>query len=146
MGWEHAHRWSAASWPPFREVSPVFQWSCLGSRIHKSIKLETILQNERNGFQARVSMRKRDDFKGDVYGIGFNTEQVNILGETIIDAQIGFDFGEAGYKNLEGLSIFLQDYNLTEEPFTSLQGDSDLQVRDYQDYGKSYLLGFSYKM
>jgi iron complex outermembrane receptor protein len=101
---------------------------------------------ERNGFQARVSMRKRDDFKGDVYGIGFNTEQVNILGETIIDAQIGYDFGEAGYKNLEGLSIFLQGYNLTEEPFTSLQGDSDLQVRDYQDYGKSYLLGFSYKM
>jgi iron complex outermembrane receptor protein len=101
---------------------------------------------ERNGFQARVSMRKRDDFKGDVYGIGFNTEQVKILGETIIDAQIGYDFGEAGYKNLEGLSIFLQGYNLTEEPFTSLQGDSNLQVRDYQDYGKSYLLGFSYKM
>ncbi|MEW6982424.1 TonB-dependent receptor [Colwelliaceae bacterium 6471] len=101
---------------------------------------------EQNGFQARVSMRKRGDFKGDVYGLGFNTVQVDILGETIVDAQIGYDFGEAGYKSLEGLSIFLQGYNLTEEPFTSLQGDNALQVRDYQDYGKSYLLGFSYKM
>ncbi|WP_306520916.1 TonB-dependent receptor [Rheinheimera sp.] len=100
---------------------------------------------ERNGFQARVSARKRGDFKGDVYGIGFDTQQVDIQGETIVDAQIGFDFGEAGYKNLEGLSIFLQGQNLTEEPFVSTQGDA-LKVRDYQDYGSTYLLGFSYKL
>ena len=103
------------------------------------------LYYDNNGFSARASMRHRGDFKGDVYGLGFDTVQVDILGETIWDAQIGFDFGEAGYKNLEGLSIFLQGYNLTEEPFTSLQGDNALQVRDYQDYGSSYLLGFSYK-
>lgn len=101
---------------------------------------------ENNGFQARISMRKRGSFKGDVYGLGFDTVQVDILGETIVDAQIGYDFGEAGFESLEGLSIFLQGYNLTKEPFTSLQGDNALQVRDYQDYGSSYLLGFSYKM
>ena len=101
---------------------------------------------EKNGFQARASMRKRDDFKGDVYGLGFSTNQVDILGETIWDAQIGYDFGEAGIKSLEGLSIFLQAQNLTDEPFTSLQGDNALQVRDYQDYGSTYLLGFSYKL
>lgn len=101
---------------------------------------------DKNGFSARASMRHRDDFKGDVYGLGFDTVQVDIVGETVWDAQIGFDFGEAGYESLDGLSIFLQGYNLTEEPFTSLQGDNALQVRDYQDYGSSYLLGFSYKM
>ncbi len=101
---------------------------------------------EKDGFQARASVRKRDDFKGDVYGLGFSTNQVDILGETIIDAQIGYDFGEAGVEGLEGLSIFFQAQNLTEEPFTSLQGDNALQVRDYQDYGSTYLLGFSYKM
>lgn len=101
---------------------------------------------DNNGFSARASMRHRGDFKGDVYGLGFDTVQVDIVGETVWDAQIGFDFGEAGYESLEGLSIFLQGYNLTEEPFTSLQGDNALQVRDYQDYGSSYLLGFSYKM
>jgi len=101
---------------------------------------------EKDGFQARTSMRKREDFKGDVYGLGFSTNQVDILGETIWDAQIGYDFGEAGVESLKGLSIFLQAQNLTKEPFTSLQGDSALQVRDYQDYGSTYLLGFSYKL
>ncbi len=101
---------------------------------------------EKSGVQFRTSMRKRGDFKGDVYGLGYSTTQVDILGETVWDAQIGYDFGEAGVKSLEGLSVFLQGYNLTEEPFTSLQGENALQVRDYQDYGRTYLLGFSYKL
>ncbi len=101
---------------------------------------------DKNGFSARASMRKRDDFKGEVYGISFDTVQVDIVGETIWDAQIGYDFGDGGFESLSGLSIFLQGYNLTKEPFTSLQGDNALQVRDYQDYGSTYLLGFTYKM
>ena len=100
---------------------------------------------ENHGFSARASMRKRDDFKGDVNGIGFTATQVDIMGETIWDAQIGYDFGEGGFKDLEGLSVFLQGYNLTEEPFTTLSGDNALQVRDYQDYGRNYSLGFAYK-
>lgn len=100
---------------------------------------------DKDGFSARVSVRKRSDFKGDIYGIGFDTQQVDILGETIVDAQVGFDFGEAGFADLDGLSVYLQAQNLTEEPFTSLQG-SALEVRDYQDYGSTYLLGFNYKL
>lgn len=101
---------------------------------------------EKNGFQARASMRKRSDFSGDVYGTGFDVQQVNILGETIWDAQIGYDFGEAGVESLKGLSIFLQGQNLTNEPFTSTSADNPMQVRDYQEYGSTYLLGFSYKL
>ncbi|MBB3062470.1 TonB-dependent receptor [Microbulbifer rhizosphaerae] len=101
---------------------------------------------ENHGFQARTSMRRRSDFKGEVYGIGFDSQQVDVLGETIWDAQIGYDFSEAGISGLEGLSVFLQGQNLTDEPFTTLSGDNDLQVRDYQSYGKTYLLGFSYKL
>lgn len=101
---------------------------------------------ERSGFQARTSMRKRSPFKGDVYGLGFATTQVDIKGETIWDAQVGYDFGEGGVESLDGLSITFQVQNITEEPFVSLQGDSDLQVRDYQDYGRTFLLGFSYKL
>ncbi|MCW9017696.1 MAG: TonB-dependent receptor, partial [Kangiellaceae bacterium] len=98
---------------------------------------------DKNGFSFRASMRKRDDFSGDVYGLGFNTDQVAIVGETIWDAQIGFDFGEAGVDALDGLSVYLQAQNLTDEPFKSLSGDNALQVRDYQEYGSTYLLGFS---
>ena len=104
------------------------------------------LYYEKSGFETRVSMRKRSDFKGDVYGIGFDTNQVDIRGETIVDAQIGYNFGDAGVESLDGLSIFLQGQNLTDEPFTSLSGDNALQVRDYQQYGRTFLLGFSYKL
>lgn len=100
---------------------------------------------ENHGFQARTSMRKRSDFKGEVYGIGFDSQQVDVLGETLWDAQIGYDFGDAGISGLEGLSVFLQGANLTDEPFTTLSGDNSLQVRDYQSYGKTFLLGASYE-
>lgn len=101
---------------------------------------------ERNGFQARTSMRKRSDFKGDIYGSGFATQQVDILGETIWDAQVGYDFADSGIAGFENLSMTFQIQNITEEAFTSLQGDNALQVRDYQDYGRTYLLGVSYKL
>ncbi len=101
---------------------------------------------ERNGFQARTSMRKRSDFKGNVNGLGLAATQVDIKGETIWDAQLGFDFGEAGVDSLDGLNVTFQVQNITEEPFTTLSGDNALQVRDYQDYGRTFLLGFSYKL
>ena len=66
--------------------------------------------------------------------------------KTIWDAQIGYDFSEGGVESLDGLSVTFQVQNITEEPFTSLQGDNSLQVRDYQDYGRTFLLGFSYKL
>ncbi|MCX2836039.1 TonB-dependent receptor [Microbulbifer thermotolerans] len=100
---------------------------------------------EKYGFSARASMRKRSDFKGEVYDIAFEPKQVEVLGETIWDAQLGYDFAESGIGGLEGLSVFLQGINLTDEPFTTLSGDNELQVRDYQSYGKTYLLGFSYE-
>ncbi|TLM76101.1 TonB-dependent receptor [Microbulbifer harenosus] len=103
------------------------------------------LYYENYGFSARTSLRKRSDFNGEVYGIGFESTQVDVLGETIVDAQIGYDFADAGIGGLEGLSVFLQGVNLTEEPFTTLSGDNELQVRDYQSYGRTYLLGVSYE-
>ncbi|QKX17151.1 TonB-dependent receptor [Microbulbifer sp. YPW1] len=118
-----------------------FELAGLSDRIQT---LTTYYDN--HGLSARVSMRKRSDFKGDVYGLGFDTVQVDVLGETIVDAQIGYDFSESGISGLEGLSVFLQGQNLTDEPFTTLSGDNALQVRDYQSYGKTYLLGFSYEL
>jgi len=111
--------------------------------LSDSIQNATIYY-EKNGLQVRTSVRKRDDFKGEVYGLGFSTNQVDILGETIVDAQVAYDFSEAGISGLEGLSVYLQGSNLTDEPFISTQG-SALKTRDYQDYGKNYRLGFSYK-
>ncbi|WP_043320671.1 TonB-dependent receptor [Microbulbifer sp. HZ11] len=113
--------------------------------LSESIQTMTAYYDNR-GLSARVSMRKRDDFKGEVYGVGFDSVQVDVVGETIVDAQIGYDFSESNISGLDGLSVFLQGQNLTDEPFTTLSGDNALQVRDYQSYGKTYLLGFSYEL
>ena len=112
--------------------------------LSKSIQNLTFYY-ENYGFQARASMRKRDDFKGDVYGRGFDSQQVDIMGETIWDAQIGYDFSESGIASLEGMTVTFQVQNITEEPFVSLSGDNALQVRDYQDYGRTFLLGVNYQ-
>lgn len=104
------------------------------------------LYYEQHGFSARTSMRKRSDFRGDIYGVGFSTDQVAIQGETIWDAQLGYSFADSGIAGLENLELTFQVQNITEEPFISLQGDNDLQIRDYQDYGRTYLFGFRYKL
>ena len=108
--------------------------------LSESIQQATVYY-ENGGFEARLSMRKRDDFKGDLYGLGFSVQQNDILGETIVDAQLSYDFADAGFANLEGLRIYAQGLNLNDEPFTSLQGG---QIRDYQQYGENYRMGFSY--
>ena len=97
---------------------------------------------DNHGFSMRASMRKRSSFKGDIFVIGFDTEQYDMAAETIWDMQIGYDFGEAGFEKLKGLSVFLQGQNLTNEPFVSYNNGA---VRDYQEYGRTYLAGFAYK-
>nr|WP_035481633.1 TonB-dependent receptor [Gallaecimonas xiamenensis] len=100
---------------------------------------------EKNGFQIRTSMRKRSDFNGEVSGLSFSRTPVNVKGEEIWDAQISYDFSESGIDYLDGLTIMLQGQNLTDEPFTTTEPGDDRQVRDYQLYGRNYLLGLSYK-
>ena len=39
------------------------------------------------------------------------------VGETIWDAQLGYDFSESSVKALQGLTVSFQVQNITEEPF-----------------------------
>jgi len=100
---------------------------------------------ERQGFEARVSGSKRDDFLGEVNAISFSRELVNVKETEIWDAQISYDFAESGIEALQGLSISLQGQNLTNEPFVTFQNNDPRQVRDYQDYGRNYLLSARYR-
>ena len=63
--------------------------------------------------------------------------------ETIIDAQIGYDFQSD--SALEGLSLFIQGFNLTNEPFVAINPGEPLQVMNYQNYGRRFMGGFTYK-
>ncbi len=97
---------------------------------------------EKWGFNARGSVRYRSTFLGDFTGFGGSPTRRTALSEMIVDAQLGYDFQPG--SSLEGLSIYLQGQNLTDERFASV-GATRLQVIDYQIYGRRFLAGASYK-
>ncbi|MBB4660182.1 TonB-dependent receptor [Parvularcula dongshanensis] len=99
---------------------------------------------ERGGFESRISYRYRDSFLAEVSGISANRLFRTAKSESLIDAQIGYRF-ESG--PLDGFSVSLQALNLTDEPFVTLDGigADDRQVIDYQSYGRTFLIGASYR-
>ena len=98
---------------------------------------------ERGGFSIRGSARYRSTFQGDFSGFGANRVRRRALAETIIDAQVGYDFQDG--TALEGLSVFLQGFNLTNEPFVAINPGEPLQVLNYQNYGRRFMGGFTFK-
>lgn len=100
------------------------------------------LYYENYGFQARVGQRKRSDFLGEIQGFGADRALVYIDGETVTDVQIGYTFQEG--SSLEGLSILLQVNNVTDEPYRQFFLDNGLTQR-YEEYGRQYLLGATYR-
>ncbi|MCB1642223.1 MAG: TonB-dependent receptor, partial [Xanthomonadales bacterium] len=96
---------------------------------------------EKYGFQARVSRRWRSDFLGEIQGFGADRAFVQVQEEAVLDAQVGYTFEDGAY---EGLSILLQGYNLTNEPYREYF-DVRTQPRNYNEYGRTYLLGVSFK-
>jgi len=98
---------------------------------------------EKWGFNARASVRYRSSFVGKFVGFGGELVDKRILGETIVDGQIGYDFG--GDSMLKGLSVYLQGQNLTNEPEVSISNGSPLQIMNYQSYGRRFMAGFTYK-
>ncbi|QYJ77456.1 TonB-dependent receptor [Shewanella acanthi] len=107
--------------------------------------LNATVYYENSGFEARVSSRYRSDFLGEVTKISLQRENVNIKAETVVDAQVSYDFSESGIESLYGLSVLFQVNNLTNEPFTSYTGSDQRLVRDYQNYGRNFMLGANYK-
>lgn len=97
---------------------------------------------EKNGFQARASARYRSDFLAEVSGLSLARDRVMAAAEVVVDAQIGYTFQEG---TLKGLGILLQASNLTNEPFVTYYNDDKRQVRDYQNYGRNFMIGITYK-
>lgn len=98
---------------------------------------------EKWGFSARGSVRYRSSFVGEVSGFGANRVQRRSRPETVVDAQIGYEFQPNSM--LEGLSVYLQGQNLTDEPFATINPGEQLQVINYQEFGRRFMLGANYK-
>jgi len=105
--------------------------------------LNSTLYYEKYGFQARASVRHRSQFLGEVSALSLTRQLVDVKAETIVDAQISYDLGEIG---VDGMSVLFQVNNLTNQPFTSFYNQDPRQVRDFQNYGRTFLFGLNYKM
>lgn len=100
------------------------------------------LYYERYGFQARVSARHRSDYLGEVAGFGNGRTLRSVAAETVVDAQIGYEFQNGP---LEGLSILAQVNNLTDEPFKTYENGDERRTIDYQRYGRTFAVGMNYR-
>ena len=97
---------------------------------------------ERNGFEARVSQRKRSDYIGEIGNFDGDRTLRYVVGEDITDAQVGYSFPDN--SPLTGLSLLLQVSNLTNEPYQTYAGTKDRPL-EYIEWGRTYLLGVNYK-
>lgn len=98
---------------------------------------------EKWGFNLRGSARYRSSFVGELSGFGATRTRRRALDETIIDAQIGYDFQPG--SALEGVSVFLQGQNLTDERFATVDPRDERAIIDYQTYGRRFLAGATFR-
>jgi iron complex outermembrane receptor protein len=104
--------------------------------------INSTLYYEKYGFSARISNRYRDDFVGEVPAFDATLTLNNVSAESLLDAQIGYQFGSGALK---GLSVSLSGTNLTDEPFVlNNLGTTPYNLIKYQEYGAVYALAVSY--
>jgi len=98
---------------------------------------------ENHGFSTRISQRSRSSFIGEIQGFGADRETRYINAEKLVDFQVGYAFG----GDFDGLSVILQVNNLTNEPYREFYSDAGRsdRPRSYNEYGRTYLLGATYK-
>ncbi|MGB9988486.1 TonB-dependent receptor [Pseudoduganella rhizocola] len=96
---------------------------------------------EKNGFETRISQRKRSDFVGEIGNFAAERSLRYVVGENVIDFQIGYNFNDGPLK---GLGLVLQANNLRNAAYETYNGNRNQQL-EYQKYGRTILLGASYK-
>jgi iron complex outermembrane receptor protein len=99
---------------------------------------------ERWGFSARVAVRKRSDFLGDITNIFGDRNLTYVKAETITDWQIGYEVQSGPIK---GLSVLFQVLNNGNEPYIRYRDRPYTKAGEVENtqYGKTYLLGASFK-
>ncbi|OWQ88722.1 TonB-dependent receptor [Roseateles aquatilis] len=96
---------------------------------------------ENDGFEVRVSQRKRSDFIGEIGNFNGARTLRYVVGESIVDAQIGYNFSEGPLK---GLGLLAQVNNLTNEAYRTYAGTKDRPL-EYIKWGRTFLVGATYK-
>jgi iron complex outermembrane receptor protein len=103
------------------------------------------LYYEKAGFSSRIAQRYRSAFRGEVTGL-FNARSfTEITADRQTDFQVGYEFNSG---SLKGMSILLQVNNLTNSPYSTVNGTTNgvLAPEEYNKYGRQYLFGLNYKL
>jgi TonB-dependent receptor len=96
---------------------------------------------EKSGFSARVSQRRRSDFVGEITTYDGTRVLKYVVGESIVDLQLGYNFSEG---SLKGLGLVFQVNNLNDAAYQTYSGTPDKPL-DYIKYGRTVLFGANYK-
>ena len=143
----HSHTASSIRLPTGGFVSPqngpVFKDSVSEIGLPGLSKNVTTLRlyYEKHGFQLAWAAHKRSDFIGQILDYRSDSQFTFIKGETIVDAQVGYEFQEGWLK---GLSVLLQGHNMTNTPFQEYTTDRNI-ITNKVVYGKTYRLGLNYR-
>ena len=97
---------------------------------------------ERDGFEARVSQRRRSDFIGEIGNFDGARTLRYVVGENITDAQISYSFGET--SSLDGLTLLLQANNVTNASYRTYAGTRDRPL-EHIEWGRTFLVGLNYR-
>lgn len=98
------------------------------------------LYYEKYGFGARVAARYRSSFVSPQ--IGISELVLTSASETVVDAQLSYEFGEGSILN--GLKLLAQANNLTDEPTRTFFGQQ-AQTGTIQKFGRTFLFGATFK-
>jgi iron complex outermembrane recepter protein len=98
---------------------------------------------EKGGFSVRGSLNKRSAWLSEDRGGSNTISPVNRAGQTLVDAQIGYDFKESGLGFLKGLRISIQGQNLTNERDVYTDSASGLNTR-VETFGRNFMVNATY--
>lgn len=96
---------------------------------------------ERDGFEVRVSQRKRSDFIGEIGNFNGSRTLRYAVGESIVDLQLGYNFSEGTFK---GRGLLFQVNNLGDDAYRTYTLSKDRPL-EYMKWGRTYLVGADYK-
>lgn len=146
LGTQFSEAWTSSTIPPDPGTGPTLPGL--------SPKVRTITGfYERNGFSVRLSERYRDQFEGTVLNVFGFRGYTEIMDDRQLDGSIGYSFKEGPLK---GLDILLQGLNLRDNAYRDTVGlfnsatglpfqTTFLTPQTYERYGRTYLLGVTYK-
>ena len=137
FGVQFSMAWTESSIPPDPNTGPTLPG--LSPRVRSMTGYY-----ERFGFSARLSERWRAPYVGSTAFLFGQRTYTQIDEDRQLDASVGYEFK---YGPAKGLSIQALAYNLNDSPYRSIIQTSGFNAPGvWEKYGRTVLIGFSYKL